>query len=135
MREIKFKGKRVDNGEWVEGYHSKWKHFNGKCYKLVYVIEDATGCKQLIIPETLSEYTGLDDENEIEIFENDIVEFTNAPGLEDGIVEVYYDKERFRYCIKNDLTDIDEDLYCVTEPARVQKIGNIFDNPELLERN
>ena len=74
MREILFRGKRVDNGEWVEGqyvYLLNPKTENGQPIK--HFIHDGTPFGVQIDPETICEYTGLTDKNGRKVFEGDIV--------------------------------------------------------------
>ena len=138
MREILFRGKRADNGEWVYGYYTKARYFLDE--KEMHIIFEPdvevfphcefTGYEE-VLPETVRQYTGLTDKNGRKIFEGDIVEgnseyfpYTHPYG------KVVYDGGQ--YLISFD--DVLEDIECLGAWANdVEIIGNIYDNPELLE--
>lgn len=140
MREILFRGKRLDNGEWVKGYYIKathhWhNHGIHEDWIAVDTIQNGGWCnvrgKYAVIPETVGQYTGLTDKNGTKIFEGDVVSFkrVNALGLTTSRVgDVrYYDELPIFYIMA---TTGDAWDWCECE--QIEVIGNIHDNPELL---
>ena len=125
IRDILFRGKRVDNGEWVEGYYSpvnipitgNMGHFiNVGGYRAVE-----------IDPETVSQFTGLTDRNGVKIFEGDIIEYTD--GCNDWLGAVKYASDDAQFVVRFIGGDVEsfDNLYS----GDCEVIGNIYDNPEL----
>ena len=76
MKETLCRGKRVDNGEWTEGYFFK-------SWDKVFLLWGMTGdCPNMeeVVPETVGQYTGIEDDNDVRIFEGDIVEVSYDDG-------------------------------------------------------
>ena len=132
-REILFKAKRKDNGEWVEGYYVF-------CRKRHYILSSSTvGYDERydewieIDPDTLCQYTGLDDKNDQRIWENDICDRKEKyPEI------VTYNKGDWQldysYVFGKEIhTDACNLGFYACERNCVEVIGNVFDNPELLE--
>lgn len=120
MREILFRGKRKDNGEWVEGWFLGAEH-------IASIIDDNHDIFP-VDPETVCEYTGLTDKNGIKIFEEDILKHEFDEGFYD-LLEVIYDVEVAKYQYRDvKIKTFKFDMVIDTETV----IGNIHDNPDLL---
>lgn len=127
-REILFKAKRIDNGEWAEGqyvYITNPLTEDGKPIK--HLICNGTNIfNDLIDPDTLCQYTGLTDKNGKKIWENDIVELPD----EEGYFTCKWEEDAARFVMNGDGLTVDFDNYW---SYQTEVAGNIFDNPELLE--
>lgn len=151
MREILFKAKRIDNGEWVEGYYTEC---NGKTFIgidiSIYSDIFEVFCTPVIRwfevdPETLCQFTGLCDKNGKKIWESDIISYQrdndDCPfpnkDTKKRFGKVFYQGFRSTFAIgmgKNGSRSINDDLWkYVQNGNRVEVIGNQFDNPELLQ--
>ena len=134
MREILFRGKRVDNGKWVTGYYIRANyHLHNRGIHKDWIITGACANggwfvlrgRYPVIPETVGQYTGLE-ANGKRIFEGDIVRGRDA--LEKGlVVEGYIDHQYGSFCIVCDLM-----THFRWMDYEVEVIGNIHDNPELI---
>lgn len=137
-REILFKAKRKDNGEWVEGYClnvAKINHFicTGKI-KLGGAVKGILAPEMYAIdPNTLCQYTGLTDKNGDKIWENDICDrkekYPEIVTYNKGDWQLDYSYV-FGKEIHHDACNLG---FYACERNCVEVIGNIFDNPELLE--
>lgn len=122
MREILFRGKRLDNGEWVEGGY--FFHY-GECrivaegtvndYIIHYPVDSAT----------VGQFTGLLDKNGKRIFEWDVVRYGNRTGY------VIFGTGCF--CVQDSTTQNHPAIDLVMFQWDVTVVGNIHDNPELME--
>ena len=121
-REILFRGKRKDNGEWVEGYLIP-QDWNTK-----YFIGNIRGMDlDEIIPKTRGQYTGLKDKNGRKIFEGDILR-----GKGKNVYEVVYPENIAGFVTRG--TGV-LSVPCMNYGTMkyYEIVGNIYDNPELLE--
>ena len=126
-REILFRGKRLDNGEWVEGdlRHGGYYLNDPDVYILVPFFD--TVINYPVDPETVGQYTGTTDISGQRVFEGDIME-TAVSGITQHIGVVEFADEAFGLRC----TDRAALFLCFTIGSHVV-IGNIHDNPELLE--
>ena len=157
-REIKFRGKRVDNGDWVYGFltMTKWQNISPfehkgtwhepewgvreeykhivKCQEInrsrywFAAIQQSKNFDSIVEvdPETVGQFTGLKDKNGKEIYEGDILRDTSG--------------KTYRVVWGHDLLwlaqtrETHSNCYCPKGVGkRSEVIGNIYDNPELLE--
>lgn len=146
MRDIRFRGKRTDNGEWVEGSlltetHDIAGNIEKRCKisDITYGQDDEgfaiymSGVEEYVDQSTVGEWTGLTDKNGVKIFEGDVVRFKRTDALgwtRERVGQVlYYDTLPIFYVLS---TTGDAWDWCVCEDIEV--IGNIYDNPDLIER-
>ena len=129
MREILFRGKRVDNGEWETG--SLVYARMGTSEEQVSIADKMTAYHTPVIPETVGQYTGLKDRNGTRIFEADILEGDLEDNLDPGAkwrsVVVW---GKFGWNCKGGHVSLPIDEFDIKEG---EVIGNIHDNPELME--
>ena len=125
MREILFRGKRIDNGEWVEGYFvNLWlMHYQ----KHQPIITDNNAVSYDVDPSTVCQYTGLCDKNDKKIFEGDIMAFT-AYGF-DYVGTVEFADGSFSIMCEHTSPFLDQ----AVSKHGAYIIGNMHDNLELLE--
>ena len=121
MREILFRGKRIDDGEWMCGNLTVWSDGSTSIDK------EPTEASPLyaVIPETVGQYTGLTDKNGKKIFEGDIVNIEYPTTTVINAVITYVGASFYG--------DNDFDLWELDGYVSLEIIGNIHDNPELLK--
>ena len=135
MREILFRGKRIDNGEWVEGWYQPPIERDDYIFgtTIAYICEGYLDDVE-VDPSTVSQYTGLTDKNGKRIFEGDIVST--------DITRPYLIVEFRDGCFMFNCNDGGKDYYDImlpilekaqTEYKYGEVIGNIHDNPEFIK--
>lgn len=148
MRENLFKAKWKDNGEWIEGSLIDLDIDSGYCYivppykkasilPINFLITDRM---KLVDPETLCQFTGLCDKNGNKIWENDIIKYRfgeiYAP-IKYGYYQNCFDAQKTEHVgFYVDWTEdqyLRKDLGYWINMVYAMPVGNIFDNPELLQ--
>lgn len=138
-----FKAKRKDNGEWVEGFYFCMTHTDGRhthhfIIPLGADLSLGTPVEKIQVEvdqSTICQCTGLKDKNGNLIWENDIVAYWDSYSTESGLAEadcigkVVWDDETISFQVTNRLSA--ESYEVLGDECSV--IGNVFDNPELLE--
>ena len=144
MREILFRGKRIDNGQWVEGFYYQAKLCRSDKELRHYITiphpeSDGQPSDHIMVhPETVGQFTGLTDKNGRKIFEGDICRTMVCDmTVEKDCGIVCYDSMGMLSLKRVD--DVYSDFFfhinigCV-DAYSIEVIGNIHDNPELLDQ-
>lgn len=132
--EILFRGKRTDNGEWVEGLFCECPCDDGTDITSIMRIESKGDHRTLtqypVISETAGQFTGLTDRNGVKIFEGDIVNVKTISGSFINYVITWFN---------SDLCWVMQSLKDTSVRFRLRScwefevVGNIHDNPEMLK--
>lgn len=127
MREILFRGKRKDNGEWIVDNSVLFFTNSTKIYGALNGWRESE-----VIPETVGQYTGLTDKNGKKIFEGDIVSEKPSMNNVEYVGYIAYDEKTalWRFMILN--SDHYNGVVLGSYSTSYAVIGNIYDNPELL---
>ena len=131
MREILFKAKRIDNGEWVEGYYQKRYCLSDSEESLIFHSDSYKMWEYAeIAPETLCQFTGLCDKNGKKIWENDILmAHLDESCPEDATYEtVEWGVAGF---VTREAKSTDRQYLNEFDTKHFEVVGNIFDRPGL----
>ena len=135
IREVIFRGKRADSGEWVEGDVLQTKYHSGH---IEYQIMPTTPISSAypVLPETVGQYTGLTDKNGKRIFEGDICKFKRFNDVHIGKVVLNVTTASFIMWYQPIVGAYGEKAtqkMLLSVCDNIEVVGNIHDNPELME--
>lgn len=127
-REIKFRGKEFETGQWIEGSLTTYPRY----YPTITLVENAELIPKkktcVVLPERVCQFSEITDKNGNSIFEHDLILIHESESSCQFTVEVLFHKGMF--CYKNKACGFTP-LWYVSD--RCEVIGNVFDNPELLK--
>ena len=146
MREILFRGKRIDNGKWRIGFYCQVADESDGGARVKHVIVVPTFKTQTgflvyeVIPSTVGQYTGKTDKHKVKIFEDDIIRANNDGAV--GVIRfgeaigIYPEVCHVGFYVSWQGENKDylrADLGYWVSRRDVEVVGNIHDNPELLK--
>ena len=134
MRKILFRGKSIITNEWVYGGIVHQTDFYGDIVDRYYIVDGTDtrdydiGYSERVIPETVGQYTGVTDKNGTKIFDGDVIQVDE---IEDQNFVVAWNNDDAGFELADD--GIYLPLFGTVSVQNIKVVGNIHDNPELLE--
>ena len=139
MREILFRGKRTENEKWIEGFYYK-DDTTGMVFIITWEDGKDRGCLTIeeireVTQDTVGQFTGLTDKNGKKIFEGDIIRAKLESGNHEGFAwpNMPVDFQQGSFCLNDRKGYVFAVLGAFAPSVTFEVIGNIHDNPELLE--
>ena len=136
MREILFRGKRLDNGEWIAGHLLKYEDGSARMVSSnidIFCFEKDESIIQTVAhrvdANTAGQYTGFVDKKGKKIFEGDIVSIYNSKAFLFAVA--WNDNHYILKCTTNGVSD--NILNVIESSEDVEVVGNIYDNSELIK--
>ena len=134
MREIKFRGRGLETGEWFYGYYRQW--FNSSNGYTIHIIANDYCDTYQVNPATVGQYTGLKDQNGTEIYEGDIIKYLISGQKRNGVViwakeicAFYMDDGFLCHHRHRNISDWMQKYF--HKEGVFEVIGNIHENPEI----
>lgn len=128
-REILFRGKRKDNGKWVEGYYQQRYDAFENIQHLIFWAKSYTVWEYAEVDhETVCQYTEFSDCNKTKVFEGDILKGKGK------LYIVEFDSSCGAFTIRSNAKGSLRCFFGKTESQYMEAVGNMYDNPELLNQ-
>lgn len=136
IREVIFRGKRADNGEWIEGDLLQIKYYNKPIIECKIMPQTPVSSAYPVLSETVGQYTGLTDKNGVKIFEGDICKFKRFNDVHIGKVVFNVTTASFIMWYQPIVGAYGEKAtqkMLLSVCDNIEVVGNIHDNPEFLK--